>query len=63
MRELIVTKKYNNKNLSNFLFDSFDGLTNNTFNKALRKKDIRINNIRISENATIYQGDELKIYL
>lgn len=63
MKELIVTKKYNNKNLSNFLFDNFDGLTNNTFNKALRKKDIRINNVRVSKNTTIYEGDEIKVFI
>ncbi|MCR5147203.1 MAG: RluA family pseudouridine synthase [Clostridia bacterium] len=63
MRILKVNEKYNGKKLSSFLFDSFDGLTNNTFNKALRKKDIRINNIRVSENKTIYEGDEIKVYI
>lgn len=63
MRIIKVNDKYNGKKLSNFIFDSFDGLTNNTFNKALRKKDIRINDIRISENKTIYEGDEIKVYI
>lgn len=39
------------------------GLTNNTLYKALRKKDIRINNVRVSENTTIYEGDEIKVYI
>ena len=63
MKKIIVNKKYNEKKLSQFLFDSFDGLTNNTFNKALRKKDIRINDVRVSENKTIYEGDEIKVYI
>lgn len=63
MKTLIVNNKFNGKKLSQFLFDNFDGLTNNTFNKALRKKDIRINNIRVSENKTIYEGDEIKVYI
>ena len=63
MKTIIVNKKYNGKKLSQFLFDSFDGLTNNTFNKALRKKDIRINDVRVSENKTIYEGDEIKVYI
>ena len=63
MKELIVNEKYNGKKLSQFLFESFDGLTNNTFNKTLRKKDIRINDIRVSENKTIYEGDEIKVYI
>lgn len=63
MKTIKVNKKNDGKKLSNFLFDNFDGLTNNTFNKALRKRDIRINNIKISENQTIYEGDEIKIYI
>lgn len=63
MKSIVVNEKYNGKKLSQFLFDNFDGLTNNTFNKALRKKDIRINNTRVSENKTIYEGDEIKVYI
>ena len=63
MRELKVEKKYDGKKLNNFLFDKFNGLTNNTLYKALRKKDIRVNNVRISENQTIYEGDEIKVYI
>ena len=63
MKNLIVTKKYNGKKLNDFLFDNFNGLTNNTLHKALRKKDIRINDVRVSENTTIYEGDEVKVYI
>lgn len=63
MKTIIVTKKYNGKKLNSFLFDNFNGLTNNTLHKALRKKDIRINNIKVSENQTIYEGDEIKVYI
>lgn len=63
MRKLIVNKKYNNKKLNSFLLDNFDGLSLNTLYKALRKKDIRVNNIRITENINIYTGDEITIYI
>lgn len=63
MKVLTVMNKYNGKKLNSFLFDNFSGLTNNTFNKALRKRDIRINNVRVSENKTIYEGDEVKVYI
>jgi 23S rRNA pseudouridine955/2504/2580 synthase len=63
MRIIKINEKYNGKKLSNFLFDNFDGLTNNTFNKALRKKDIRVNDVRVSENKTVYEGDEIKVYI
>ena len=41
MKNLIVTDKYNNKKLMNFLLDNFDGLTTSIFYKTLRKKDIK----------------------
>ena len=63
MKVIKVNEKYNGKKLSQFLFDNFDGLTNNTFNKALRKKNIRINGIRVSENKIVFYGDEIKIYV
>jgi 23S rRNA pseudouridine955/2504/2580 synthase len=63
MRKLIVNEKYNNKKLNNFILDSFPNLNKNTLFKALRKKDIRINNIKTSENVTIHTNDEISIYI
>ena len=63
MRKIIVNKKYDGKKLNTFLLDNFNGLTLNTIYKTLRKKDIRINNIKISENCTLNEGDEITIYL
>lgn len=63
MKKLIVNKKYDGKSLNSFLLDSFDGLNINTIFKALRKKDIRINNIKVSSNQTVYVGDEITVYI
>ena len=63
MKNLIVTDKYNNKKLMNFLLDNFDGLTASIFYKTLRKKDIKINDKRISENCLLRTGDDVKIYV
>lgn len=63
MKNLIVTDKYNNKKLINFLLDNFDGLTTSIFYKTLRKKDIKINDKRISENCLLRTGDDVKIYV
>lgn len=63
MRELIVPEKYNGKKICNFLLDTFDGLKQNTLYKALREKDIRINNIKINSNSLIYTGDKITIYI
>lgn len=63
MKILKVTEKYNNKKLINFLQDNFSNLKNSTIYKTLRKKDIKINDKRISENCVLKTGDELKIYI
>lgn len=63
MRELIIPSKYDNKKINAFLFDSFDGLKQSTLYKALRQKDIRINDVRISSNEIIHTGDKVKVYI
>ena len=63
MKSLIVTNNFNGKKLSSFVFYSFPNLAKNTFYKALRQKDIRINGNRINTDCTIYVGDELSIYI
>lgn len=63
MKKIVVTKKYDGKKLNTFLLDNFNGLTINTIYKALRKKDIRINNIKTSENCTVYENDEITVFI
>lgn len=63
MRTLIINNKNDNKKLNTVLLNEFSGLSMNTLYKALRKKDIRINNIRISQNVVVHLGDEIKIFI
>lgn len=63
MRKLIVDKKFNNKKLTNFLIESFNGLSINTVYKALRKKDILVNGVRVKDNVTLFSGDSVTIYI
>lgn len=63
MKKLMVTDKYNGKKLSKFIFDSFPKLSTNTFYKALRQKDIKINNSRINKDCIINSGDEILVYI
>lgn len=63
MKNLIIDKKYNNKKLSSFLLDYFPKLSINTFFKALRKKDIRINNIRINKDIIVHTDDNILLYI
>ena len=63
MRSLIVNEKFNNKKLNMFLQDQFNGLSTSTFYKALRKKDILVNNVRVKENVVLHTGDNIVCYI
>lgn len=63
MRKLIVPQKYNNKKLNTFILASFPELSINMLNKALRQKDIKINGVRIKEIVSIYENDEIAVFI
>lgn len=63
MRSLIVNEKFNNKKLSAFLLSSFPKLSINSIYKALRKKDIKINGARTSQDICIHNGDNIDVYI
>ena len=63
MKKLVVNKKYNNKKLDKFLKDNISTLSNNLFYKTLRKKDIKINGKKVSENVTVFENDEILVYI
>lgn len=63
MEKLVVNNKYDNKKLNTFILDSFPELSLNMLNKALRQKDVKINGIRIKENVTIHENDEILLYI
>lgn len=63
MKKLVVPKKYNNKKLNIFIKNTLPEVSDNLFFKTLRKKDIKINGKRVSENVTIYENDEVLVYI
>ena len=63
MKNIIVDNKNDGKKVITFLLSQFNKLTPGTVHKALRNKDIRINNIKINENVTISSGDTITIYI
>lgn len=63
MKKLIIDNKFDNKKVSDVLYFYFNGLTKNTLYKAFRKKDIRINNVRINEDSIVHLNDEITIYI
>ena len=63
MKTLIVPNKFNGKKLCNFVLATFPNLSQNTLYKALRQKDIKINGKRINKDCTIFENDELNIFI
>lgn len=63
MRKIIVDNKFNNKKLQAFLQFNFNGLSSSMFFKTLRKKDIKINGKRTSDNVAVYKDDIIEVYL
>lgn len=63
MKKLIVNKKYNEKKLNTYLLDNIPNLSSNLLYKTLRKKDIKVNGKRVNENITIYENDEILVYI
>ena len=63
MKNLIVTEKFNNKLVSEFLLFTFPALNKNSIFKAFRKKDIIINSKRTTTDLKVFAGDEIIIYI
>lgn len=63
MKKLIVNKKYDGKKLNKYLLDNIQGLSFGLFCNTLRKKDIKVNGKRINKDITIFDGDEILIYI
>lgn len=63
MKKLIVPQKYDNKKLTKFILDTFPHLSPNMLYKALRQKDIKIDGTRTNKDCTIYEGNEILVYI
>lgn len=63
MKKLIVNKKYNGKKLNKVLLENIPNLTYGLFCNTLRKKDIKINEKRVNKDVTVYEGDEILVYI
>ncbi|MBO5478127.1 MAG: RluA family pseudouridine synthase [Clostridia bacterium] len=63
MKSLIIDEKYNHKKLNTVLQSVFPDLSLNTIYKTLRKKDIKINGNRVSQDILLHTGDKVDIYI
>ena len=62
MIKYVVNKKDENKNIVRILSSNCN-VDKNAIYKALRKKDVKINGKRVSENITLNQGDVIEAYI
>jgi 23S rRNA pseudouridine955/2504/2580 synthase len=63
MKTLIIDNKYDGKKLNTVLLKEFPALSMNSIYKALRKRDIRINDVKINQNVIVNNKDKISIYI
>lgn len=63
MKKLIVNKKYDGKKLNKFLLDNIPNLNYGLFCNTLRKKDIKVNGKRVNKDTSVFDGDEILVYI
>ena len=63
MKTLIVPNHYEKKKLITYLQDTFPNLKTSVIFKALRNKDIRVNNIKVRENILLQAQDMVTLYI
>ena len=63
MKRLIVSKKYNEKKLNKIVLGNIKNINYSMYCKLLRKKDIKVNGKRINKDITVYENDEILLYL
>lgn len=63
MKSLIVNDKFDGKKLISFLRIEFPKMSQNTIYKALRKRDIRVNQVKVSKNVIVHEGDNIELYI
>ena len=56
MKTINIDKKNDNKKLNTVLLKEFPALSINSIYKALRKKDIRVNDVKVNQNVTLHEG-------
>lgn len=63
MRSFKVKPEFSGKKIERVLQEAFPKLSPGVLYKALRKKDIKVNGIRVKEGHVVKDGDNLEVYI
>jgi 23S rRNA pseudouridine955/2504/2580 synthase len=63
MRTVIAKEKHNGKKIDKVIRDFFPNLSSGMLFKALRKKDVKVNGVRVKEDYSVLEGDKIEIYI
>ena len=63
MKKIKVNSDFENKKVSDVIFHYYPNLNQNQLFKAFRKRDITINNVKISKDSVVNKNDEITIYI
>ena len=63
MKEFIIQKKYENKDIFSVIKKLFPRLAISSLNKTFRLKDVKVNDIRVNKDYIVHVNDVVKIYL
>lgn len=63
MRTLIINENLANKRIDKVLREAFSNMPASAMYKAFRKKDIKVNGIRIKDDYVVAPGDKVEVYI
>lgn len=63
MRTLMVTETQANKKIDKLIRESFPNMPVSALFKAFRKKDIKVNGVRVKDSYVVSAGDKLEIFI
>ncbi len=63
MKSIIVSEKQSGKRLDRVIRDAFPDMPVNAMFKAFRKKDIKVNGVRVREDHIVESGDNIEVFI
>lgn len=63
MRTLIVKESQGNRKVEKIIKEAFPNMPVNAMFKAFRKKDIKVNGVRVKEDCMAFPGDVVEVYI